>query len=109
MTILAEHFNAYVFNFVLNFYNALYSAGLSMHEKSRTDICQTLFGSPQIATYYAFQRRSASNQTVVYKSLRWMDFEHANLTNTSALAERYLTENPSQQVRLVFERTFKMK
>ncbi|TRY71775.1 hypothetical protein TCAL_12171 [Tigriopus californicus] len=66
-----------------------------IHDQARADLCQNLFKTNQITRYLALQRFNISNQTPVYESTQWMDTEHANVTNTSALAEQYLRKNPT--------------
>ena len=64
----------------------------------RADICGSLFnGSPQQATLTAMQRYNATREILIYDSLRWDKFEHANFTDTIKLAEKFAAENPALQ------------
>ncbi|XP_040572858.1 uncharacterized protein [Lepeophtheirus salmonis] len=69
--------------------------GTSMHQQSRTDICNALFDAIQISQFSAFSRYSGSNQTVIYDSQTWASFEHSGTINTSALATKYLRKTPA--------------
>ena len=71
--------------------------GESMHDQMRADICHCLFGTQQEATLLAFQRSNESSEAVLYSSLYWDSFEHANATNTSAMADAYINQNPGKE------------
>jgi hypothetical protein len=72
-------------------------SGESMHDQMRADVCHALFGSQQEATLVALQRFNESAETVLYSSLYWDSFEHANATNTSAMAYNFFNQNPNKE------------
>ena len=64
----------------------------------RADICGSLFnGAPQQATLTAMQRYNATKEVVIYDSLVWDNFEHANFTDTMKMAEQYARRYPELQ------------
>ena len=63
----------------------------------RADICGSLFDTSQEATFLAMQNFNSSREIPIYNSLSWDEFEHANATNTSALADIYIKKNPDQE------------
>ena len=66
--------------------------------KMRADICGSLFdGAPQQATLTAMQRYNSEKEVTIYDSLNWDKFEHANFTDTMALAEKYSKRYPELQ------------
>ena len=72
-------------------------SGELMHDQMRADICGSLFGTRQEATFLALQRFNSTREIPIYSSLSWDAFEHANATNTSALADIYVKKNPNQE------------
>ena len=82
-----------------------FPAGESMHDQMRADICHSLFDAQQEATLLALLRHNESSEAVVYSSLYWDSFEHANATNTSAMA--YNFENQNQRQTQKFKADFK--
>ena len=74
-----------------------FPAGESMHDQMRADICHSLFGTQQESTFLGLLRFNESNEATVYNSLYWDSFEHANATNTSAMAKNFLNDNPSSE------------
>ena len=74
-----------------------FPSGESMHDQMRADLCHRLFGAQQEATLVALLRFNETNEAVVYSSLYWDSFEHANATNTSAMAYNYMNQNPNQE------------
>ena len=68
-----------------------------MHDQMRADICHSLFGTQQESTFLGLLRFNESNEAVIYNSLYWDSFEHANATNTSAMATNFLRENPNSE------------
>ena len=67
---------------------------MSIHDQSRADVCQNLFGTNQVALFQAFHSDNASRPFTVYNSREAADTEHANFTDTSELAAKYLEANP---------------
>ena len=64
----------------------------------RADICGSLFnGAPQQATLTAMQRYNVTKEVVIYDSLVWDNFEHANFTDTMKMAEQYARRYPELQ------------
>ena len=64
----------------------------------RADICGSLFnGAPQQATLTAMQRYNSTKEVVIYDSLVWDNFEHANFTDTMKMAEQYARRYPELQ------------
>ena len=59
-------------------------------------MCRAVFGTRQTAELLALQRHNSSFQTLVYSSLANAVLEHGGAVNTSALAERYLAQNPDK-------------
>ena len=47
--------------------------------------------------FTALQKSNESAEAVLYSSLYWDSFEHANATNTSAMADAYLNQNPDKE------------
>ena len=43
------------------------------------------------------QKSNETAEAVLYSSLYWDSFEHANATNTSAMADAYLNQNPDKE------------
>ena len=74
-----------------------FPSGESMHDQMRADICHSLFGTQQESTFLGLLRFNESNEATVYNSLYWDSFEHANATNTSAMAKNFLNDNPSSE------------
>ena len=68
-----------------------------MHDQMRADICGSLFGTRQEATYLALQKFNSTREITIYNSLGWDSFEHANATNTSVLADNYIKKNPDRE------------
>jgi len=69
--------------------------GESMHDQMRADLCHALFGTQQEATLLALQKFNET-ETILYSSLYWDSYEHANATNTSAMADAYINQNPEK-------------
>ena len=69
---------------------------VSLHDRSRSDVCRTLFGTRQTAELLAFQRHNSSFQTLVYSSRANAMLEHGGAVNTTAMAEQYLAQNPNK-------------
>ena len=64
----------------------------------RADICGSLFdGAPQQATLTAMQRYNSEKEITIYDSLQWDKFEHANFTDTVAMAKKYASKYPELQ------------
>lgn len=74
-----------------------FPAGESMHDQMRADICHALFDAQQEATLLALLRYNETNEVNLYSSLYWDSFEHANATNTSAMAYNYVNRNPHKE------------
>lgn len=74
-----------------------FPSGESMHDQMRADVCHALFGTQQEATLLALSRFNESAESVIYSSLYWDSFEHANATNTSAMAFNYVNQNPNKE------------
>ena len=76
---------------------SVFVSGELMHDQMRADICGSLFDTRQEATFLALQNFNSSREIPIYSSLSWDGFEHANATNTSALADIYIKKNPDQE------------
>ena len=76
-----------------------FRASAHMYEKSQADLCRSLFGTRQDAKLMVMSKKFQEGISI-YNSTDWESFEHLDVPNTSAMAAKYMEENPDLKTKL---------